>query len=137
MVRINRINHVAILIDDLESALSFWRDALGLTLSRVDDNSSEMAKVAFLPAGNSDLELVIPTSGDSGLARQLEKRGPGIHHICLEVDDIVGMIAHLKTKGVQLINQEPKVNEAGKKYVFIHPKSAQGVLVELYELPKV
>ena len=137
MVRINRINHVAILIDDLESALSFWRDALGLTLSRVDDNSSEMAKVAFLPAGNSEIELVIPTSGDSGLARQLEKRGPGIHHICLEVDDIGGMIAHLKTKGVQLINQEPKVNEAGKKYVFIHPKSAQGVLVELYELPKV
>lgn len=136
MVRINRINHVAILVEDLESALSFWRDDLGLTLSRVDDNSIEMAKVAFLPTENGEIELVMPTSGDSGLARQLEKRRPGIHHICLEVDDIAGMMSHLKTKGVLLINQEARVNEDGKKYAFIHPKSTQGVLVELYELPK-
>jgi methylmalonyl-CoA/ethylmalonyl-CoA epimerase len=83
----------------------------------------------------TEIELVQPTTADSGLVRYLEKRGPGMHHICLEVDDIEGMLSRLKEKGVQLINQTPVIGSGGKKYAFIHPKSANGVMVELYELP--
>jgi methylmalonyl-CoA/ethylmalonyl-CoA epimerase len=135
MPEILKINHVAILVEDIESALSFWRDDLGLLLDREENNPVENVRVAFLPVGNSELELVMPSHEHSGLARQLEKRGPGIHHVCLEVDDILGMMTILKAKGIQLINQEPQISTDGKKYAFVHPKSTQGVLVELYELP--
>ena len=124
------------LVNDLESPLKFWQEALGLELTHIQDVPAELAQIAFLPVGGSEVELVRPTSLDSGLGRYLEKRGPGMHHICLEVDDIDGMLAQLKEKGVQLINEEPKVSADGRKYAFIHPKSANGVMVELYELPK-
>lgn len=135
MPKIKRIDHVAILVDDLENTLSFWRDALGMELTHVEDVPAEKSMVAFLPVGDSEVELVKPTTSDSGLARYLEKRGPGMHHVCLEVDDIEGMLARLKEKGVQLINETPMTGSGGKKYAFIHPKSANGVMVELYELP--
>lgn len=76
----------------------------------------------------------MPTSDDSGIAKYLSKRGPGMHHICLEVEDIVGMLAQLQVKGIRLINEEPRTGADGKKYAFIHPESTSGVLVELYEL---
>jgi methylmalonyl-CoA/ethylmalonyl-CoA epimerase len=136
MAIVKRIDHLAILVEDLEQPLSFWRDALGLEMTHVTDVPAEMAEIAFLPMGGSEVELVHPTTGDSGLARFLEKRGPGMHHICLEVDDIDGMLAQLKAKGVQLINEEPRTGVGGKRYAFVHPKSANGVMVELYELPK-
>ncbi len=135
MPKIKRIDHVAILVDDLENTLSFWRDALGMELTHVEDVPAEKSMVAFLPVGDSEVELVKPTTSDSGLARYLEKRGPGMHHVCLEVDDIEGMLARLKEKGVQLINETPMTGSGGRKYAFIHPKSANGVMVELYELP--
>jgi methylmalonyl-CoA/ethylmalonyl-CoA epimerase len=134
MAKILKINHIAILVDNLEATLNFWRDALGMGLTQVQDNTSEQAQIAFLPAGESEVELVRPTTVDSGLARYLEKRGPGMHHICLEVDDLAGMLAQLKEKGVQLINEEPRTAADGRKYAFIHPKSAHGVMVELYEV---
>ncbi len=136
MPKITRIDHIAILVDDLTAPLSFWRDALGMEVTQVKDLPSEAAQIAFLPAAGSEIELVRPTIGDSGLAKYLEKRGPGMHHVCLEVDDIEGMLAQLKAKGIQLINETPKVNAEGKKYAFIHPKSAFGVMVELYEMPR-
>lgn len=139
MAKVTRIDHIAILVESLAPPLTFWRDALGMELAQVKEVPAEMAEIAFLPAGGvggSEIELVHATSGDSGLARYLEKRGPGMHHICLEVDDIVGMLAQLKEKGIQLINEEPRLGEGGKRYAFIHPKSAFGVMVELYELPK-
>jgi methylmalonyl-CoA/ethylmalonyl-CoA epimerase len=136
MPKITRIDHIAILVDDLSAPLSFWRDALGMEVTHVKDIPAEAAEIAFLPAADSEIELVHPTTADSGLAKYLEKRGPGMHHVCLEVDDIEGMLAQLKDKGIQLINETPKVNAEGKKYAFIHPKSAFGVMVELYELPK-
>ena len=134
MPKVNRIAHIAILVDNMDGPLAFWRDALGLELSHRKDVPAEKAEVAFLPTGGSEVELVRPTSDDSGLARFLEKRGPGMHHICLEVDDIEGMIAQLKARGVLLINDEPRTGPDGRKYAFIHPKSAFGVMVELYEL---
>jgi methylmalonyl-CoA/ethylmalonyl-CoA epimerase len=134
MANIKRIDHVSVVVPDLQTALSFWQDALGLDLSHIETVTAEKSQVAFLPAGGSEIELVKPTTDDSGLARFLEKRGPGIHHICLEVDDLEEMLAHLKLKGIQLINQTALVGSGGKKYAFIHPKSAGGVLVELYEI---
>ena len=136
MTKVLRVDHVALLVEDIDQTLAFWRDALGMKLSHIDDNPAEQSRVAFLPLGDSEIELVQPTTTDSGLARYLEKRGPGMHHVCLEVDDIEAMLARLKEKGVRLINETPASNADGKKYAFIHPKSAYGVLVELYELPE-
>jgi methylmalonyl-CoA/ethylmalonyl-CoA epimerase len=136
MPKITRIDHIAILVDDLDATLKFWRDALGMEMVHIKDIPAEAAQVAFLPTGDSEIELVKPTTTDSGLAKYLEKRGPGMHHICLEVDDLPGMLAQLKARGIRLINEEPKVSADGKKYAFIHPKSANGVMVELYEMVK-
>ena len=118
----------------MDKALSFWRDALGLELHELRDVPAEKSQVAFLPLQGSEVELVRPTSDDSGIAKYLAKRGPGMHHVCLEVDDIEGMLAQLKSKGMRLINEEPRTAADGKKYAFIHPESASGVLVELYEI---
>lgn len=134
MAKVKRIDHIAVVIDDMQGTLEFWRDALGMEVTHIQDIPAEMAQIAFLPAGGSEIELVKPTTSDSGLAKYLEKRGPGMHHVCLEVDDIAGMLRRLKDKGIQLINEEPRVSADGKQYAFIHPKSANGVLVELYQL---
>jgi methylmalonyl-CoA/ethylmalonyl-CoA epimerase len=136
MAKVLRIDHIAVLVDDMEKTLSFWRDALGIELSHIEDVPAEKSSVAFLPLSGSEVELVKPTTDDSGLARYLEKRGPGMHHICLEVDDIQGMLTRLKEAGIQLINETPQTGSGGKKYAFVHPKSANGVMVELYELPQ-
>lgn len=134
MPKVKQINHVAIVVEDMQKSLTFWRDALGLELHELRDVPAEMSQVAFLPLAGSEIELVQPTTDDSGIAKYLAKRGPGMHHICLEVDDIDGMMTALKAKGVSLINEEARVAADGKKYAFIHPKSTGGVLVELYQL---
>ncbi len=134
MPRVKQVNHVAIVVDDLDKALSFWRDALGMELQGLRDVPAEKSKVAFLPLPGSEVELVQPTTDDSGIAKYLAKRGPGMHHLCLEVDDIEGMLSQLKSKGVRLINDEPRTAADGKKYAFIHPESTSGVLVELYQI---
>jgi len=131
---IRRINHVALLVDDIEQALEFWRDVLGLELAHVEDAPDQGSIVAFLSTGDQEVELVKPTTESSGIARYLERRGPGLHHICLEVDDIQECLAQLKSRGVRLINPEPTVGTGGKRIAFIHPESTHGVLVELYEL---
>ena len=136
MPNVKRIDHIAILTEDLDTALGFWRDGLGLEVSHMEEEAGEGAQIAFLPVGGSQVELVRSIKGDSGLARYLEKRGPGMHHLCLEVDDLVGMLSRLKAHGIQLINETPVSGTDGKKYAFIHPKSTYGVLLELYELPE-
>ena len=118
----------------MEAALAFWQDALGLELDRIEDVPAEKARVAFFPLGDSEIELVKPTAEDTGLARYLEKRGPGMHHICIQVEDIQAMIDQLSAKGVEMINETPVMKTDGKQYAFIHPKSTHGVLVELYQL---
>jgi methylmalonyl-CoA/ethylmalonyl-CoA epimerase len=131
---IKRIDHIAIVVQDIEQPLSFWHDALGLELTHVEEVPSQESIVAFLPSGQSEIELVKPTTPTSGIAKYLAKRGPGIHHICFEVDDIEATLAHLKECGVELINETPTIGAGGKKIAFIHPRSTSGVLVELYEL---
>ena len=134
MPKIKSINHVAIVVEDMDQSLTFWRDALGIELREVRDVPAEKSQVAFLPLDGSEVELVKPTSDDSGIAKYLAKRGEGLHHLCLEVDDIEGMLAQLKTKGIRLINEEPRKASDGKRYAFVHPESTSGVLVELYQL---
>jgi methylmalonyl-CoA/ethylmalonyl-CoA epimerase len=134
MPNVKQINHVAVIVDDMDKALSFWRDALGMDLHEIRDVPAEKSQVAFLPLPGSEVELVQPTTDDSGIAKYLAKRGPGMHHICLEVDDIDGMLSQLKSKGIRLINVEPRTTADGKKYAFVHPESTSGVLVELYQI---
>jgi methylmalonyl-CoA/ethylmalonyl-CoA epimerase len=134
MPHVKNINHVAIVVDDMEKSLHFWRDSLGIPLHEVRDVPAEKSQVAFLPLAGAEIELVQPTTPDSGLAKYLAKRGAGMHHVCLEVDDIDGMLAELKQKGIRLINEEARTAADGKRYAFIHPESASGVLVELYQV---
>ncbi len=133
MSKVNRINHIAIAVDDMEGSLTFWRDILGLKLEELRDVSSEASQVAFLPAGESEIELVKPTTQDSGLAKFLAKRGPGLHHVCLEVDDLQAVLDRLKSHQIRLINEEARTTLEGRKYAFVHPESTGGVLVELYQ----
>jgi methylmalonyl-CoA/ethylmalonyl-CoA epimerase len=134
MPKVKQINHVAVVVEDMEKALAFWCDALGMELHELRDVPAEKSQVAFLPLPGSEVELVMPTSDDSGIAKYLAKRGPGMHHVCLEVDDIDGMLVQLKAKGIRLINEEPRTAVDGKQYAFIHPESTSGVLVELYQI---
>ncbi|TFH36347.1 MAG: methylmalonyl-CoA epimerase [Anaerolineales bacterium] len=134
MGSIMRINHVAIIVEDIEDALDFWRDNLGLKLSHVEDVPDQDALVAFFPVGEAEVELVQATSEDSGIARYLQKRGAGVHHICFQVDDIDSFLQTMKSQGVRLINEQAIIGTGGKRIAFIHPESTHGVLVELYEL---
>lgn len=134
--RITKIEHIAVVVEDINAALAFWRDGLGIEVTQVRDVPAEGARIAFLPLGESEIELVQPISADTGLSRYLATRGSGMHHVCLGVDDIQEMLDLLKGKGVQLINEAPRIDESGRMYAFIHPKSTGGVLVELYEVPK-
>jgi len=133
VARITKINHVAIAVSDIEPALAFWRDILGVQPDHIEDVPSQKSRVAFLPVGGSEVELVMPTEADTGLARFISEKGPGVHHLCFEVDDIEGLLVELKSKNVRLIN-ETAVELPGRKMAFIHPKSTGGVLIELYQL---
>ena len=131
---IKNINHIAVIVPELDNALDFWEGALGLKLARTESVPSEGVDVAFLPVGGSNIELMKPTMTDTGVARFLEKRGPGIHHMCLEVEDIEAVMARLREHNIQLINEQAVEGHGGRKYAFVHPKSTGGVLVELYQL---
>ncbi|MCK6583056.1 MAG: methylmalonyl-CoA epimerase [Anaerolineales bacterium] len=134
MPQIKAVNHVAVVVEDMEKSLAFWRDALGIELHELRDVPAEKSQVAFLPLAGAEVELVMPTTDDSGIAKYLAKRGQGMHHLCLEVDDIEAMMAQLKGKNIRLINEEARTAADGKKYAFIHPESSGGVLVELYQI---
>jgi methylmalonyl-CoA/ethylmalonyl-CoA epimerase len=131
---IKKIDHIAVVTPDLEEARRFWVDGLGLDLGRVESVPEEAVDIAFLPVGDSEIELLQPTDPESGVAKYLAKRGPGMHHLCLEVDDVEATLERLRSAGIPLITETAKVNHEGKKYAFVHPKGTGGVLVELYEL---
>ncbi len=130
---VKRIDHIAVVVDDIEGALNFWRDGLGMEMTHLEEVKEQESIVAFLPTGGSEVELVKPTTDTSGVAKYLAKRGPGMHHICVEVDDIHATLAQLKAKGVKLINETPTIGAGGKQIAFVHPSSTSGVLVELYQ----
>ena len=127
-----RIDHIGIVVRDIEQALEVYQAALGLPLKDVMEIRDQKVRVAFLPAGDSNVELVQPTSGDSGVAKFLDKRGEGIHHICIQVPDIESALARLQAHGVRLIDEAPRQGAHGR-VAFVHPKGAHGVLIELVE----
>ena len=128
------IDHVGVAISDLGESLKFFRDALGLELDAPEDIPSQRVRAHFLQAGDPTVELVEPTSEDSAIAKFIAKRGPGLHHLCLRVDDIVSALAELKAKGVRLIDETPRPGAHHSLGAFIHPASTHGVLVELKQL---
>lgn len=131
---IKRIDHIAIAVQDLDQSLGFWEKALGLGVHEIRNVPEQAVDIAFLPVGASEVELVKPMTADSGIAKWMQKRGAGIHHICFEVDDIRATLAELSAQGMELIDKEPRTSADGKLYAFVHPKSAGGVLIELYQL---
>lgn len=130
-----RIHHVAIVVPDAAAALPFWRDALGLSVGGVHGEPAQGVAVTFLPVGDGAVELVEPTGDASGIARFLAARGPGLHHVCLEVDDLDAAVARLRAHGVRLTSDGPQTNAGGRRMIFVHPAATGGVLVELYDRP--
>lgn len=128
------LDHVAIAVKDLDASLAFFRDALGLHVEPAEDVPSQRVRAQFIPVGASSLELLQATAPDSPIAKFLETRGPGLHHITLRVDDIRAALAQLRERKVRLIDEEPRPGAEGARVAFIHPSSAQGVLVELKQV---
>lgn len=126
-----RVDHIAIAVKNLESALSFYKDQLGVDLIDIETVSEQGVKVAKLDIGNTHIELLEPLGEDTPVGRFIEKRGEGLHHICMGVEDIDTGIEGLKKSGVRLIDETPKIGAGGAKIAFVHPKSTGGVLLEL------
>jgi methylmalonyl-CoA epimerase len=125
------LDHIGIAVRDLDKALEFYRDALGLEIGEAEDVPSQQVRARFVPVGDASLELLEATGEQSAIARSIERRGPGLHHVTLRVDDIVAALAQLKTRGVRLVDEVPREGAGGSLVAFIHPSAAQGVLVEL------
>lgn len=125
------LDHIGIAVADLQAALLFYRDALGLEVDEPEEVASQRVRAHFVPVGGPALELLEATADDSPIAKFIAKRGPGLHHVTLRVADIAGALARLKSRGVQLIDAEPRAGAQGSLVAFIHPSSTQGVLVEL------
>ena len=129
-----RLDHIGIAVANLDDALAFYRDALGLEIEAPEEVASQRVRAHFIPAGEGALELLEATADDSPIAKYVAKRGPGLHHVTLRVDDIAAALAQLKARGVRLIDDAPRPGAHGSLVAFIHPASAHGVLVELKQV---
>ena len=130
-----RIDHVAIIVRNIEQALVFYRDMLGIMPGEIKEVPAEQVRIAFLPMGGpagSEIELIEPTTPVSSMAQFLEKRGEGLHHICLEVESIDAALAEMQEKGAPVLDKQPRVAAEGRA-IFVHPKGTHGVLLELLE----
>ena len=134
MARVLRINHIGLATESIAEALRVFGDGLGLAVSGEEEVPGDNVRVVFAPVGESRFEFLEPVGFEGPLQKFLEKRGPGIHHICLEVEDLSEMLQHLDALGVELIDREPRPGANGTMVAFVHPKSANGVLVELVEM---
>ena len=130
-----KIDHIGIATEHLEDGLANWRDALGLTVQETEEVAEQRVRVAMLPIGDTRVELLEPTTPDSAVGKFLAKRGPGIHHIAVKVQDINASLAELKRKGARLIDETPRIGAGGCLVAFVHPTSAHGVLLELVQHP--
>jgi len=129
------LDHVGIAVQDVPAALAFYRDTLGLEVEEAEEVASQHVRARFIPVGDSALELLEATSEQSAVARFVAKRGPGLHHVTLRVEDIHAALAHLKARGVRLVDDSPRQGAEGALVAFIHPSAAHGVLVELTQRP--
>ncbi len=132
--RVGAIHHVAVVVRDMDTAVRFYHDTLGLALGSVVPVPSDGVRIAFLPVGPSRIELVEPSDPSTGVARFLESRGEGFHHVCFEVPDLAGTLAEMEAAGVEVIDHAPRPGAEGP-VAFLHPRSCHGVLVELIEEP--
>jgi methylmalonyl-CoA/ethylmalonyl-CoA epimerase len=128
------LDHIGIAVKDLTAALAFYRDALGLEIEAPEEVASQRVRAHFVPVGEAKLELLEATAADSPIAKYVDKRGPGLHHITLRVDDIEAALAQLKAHGARLIDEHPHPGAEGSLVAFVHPASAHGVLVELKQI---
>jgi methylmalonyl-CoA/ethylmalonyl-CoA epimerase len=128
------VHHVATVVRSIDESLGFYRDILGLPLERVMDVPADRVRIAFLTVGESRVELVEPTDDTTGVARFLASKGEGFHHVCFEVDNLAETLLRLEIEGIELIDTAPRRGAEGP-VAFIHPRSGQGVLVELIEAP--
>ena len=129
------LDHVGIAVKNVDEALAFYRDALGLEVEQPEEVASQRVRAHFIPAGQSALELLEATAPESAIAKFVERRGPGIHHVTLRVEDLAAALAHLKARGVRLVDEQPRPGAEGALVAFIHPSAAHGVLVELKQAP--
>ena len=129
------LDHIGIAVDDLEATLGFYRDALGLDVGALEELPAEGVRLRFVPVGDASLELLEATRPDSPIARYIEKRGPGLHHVTFRVDDIEAALARLKAHGARLIDEAPRKGADGTRIAFVHSSATRGVLVELTERP--
>jgi methylmalonyl-CoA epimerase len=125
------LDHVGIAVKDLAQALAFYRDALGFEVEAAEEVASQRVRAHFIPAGGASLELLEATAGDSAIAKYIEKRGPGLHHITLRVEDIDAALTQLRARQIRLVDESPRPGAEGARVAFIHPSAAHGVLVEL------
>jgi len=132
MSLIKKIDHIGIAVKNLDEAVEIYKK-LGFELKEIEEVAEQKVKVAMLPAGESKIELLEATSEDSAIAKFLEKRGEGIHHIAVGVEDIEKALENAKNNGLQLIDEKPRIGAGGKKVAFVHPKSTKGVLLEFVE----
>ena len=133
---IKRINHIAIAVNNLEEAARFYQTVMGLSLSGVEVVPAQKTRVGFFKIGESNIELVQPSEPDSPLVKFLETKGQGIHHLCLEVDDVEAEVKSFLEKGATMVDQKPRPGAHNTRVAFVHPKSSDGVLIELCEYPK-
>jgi len=127
----NTIQHLGVAVASIDEALAFWRDGLGLELKEVEVVEDQGVRVAMLPIGESRIELLEATGAETPVGKFIAKRGPGMHHLCVEVDDINAKLAELKTRGVRLIDEQARTGAGGALVAFVHPASTGGVLIEL------
>jgi methylmalonyl-CoA/ethylmalonyl-CoA epimerase len=135
-VKAKGLDHVAIVVRDLEKAIELYKSAFGLSLAEIEEVPEQKVRTAIFGHGMGRIELICPTTPDSGVAKYLDKRGEGLHHICVEVEDIEQAMGELRAQGAPLIDETPKPGAGGAKVAFVHPKGTHGVLVELRQGPK-
>ena len=132
-MKILKIDHLGIAVNSIEDGKNFWTDALGLEFEGSETVEEQKVTTAFFPVGESEVELLESTAPDGPLAKFLEKKGPGIHHVAFRVENVEEALAELKEKGIRLIDEKPRMGAGGAKIAFLHPKATNGILVELCE----
>lgn len=131
-----KVDHIGIAVPSLAETQKFYQDALGLHLHEIEEVPEQKVRVAMFPVGETNLEFLEPTSPESPIAKFIEKKGSGIHHVAIQVEDIDRLLADLKSRGVRLINETPVPGAGGKRIAFVHPASTGGILLELSQEPR-
>ena len=132
-MNVKKIDHIGIAVESIREALKFYKEMLGIKCTGIEEVASQKVKTAFLPIGESELELLESTDPEGPIGKFIAKRGQGLHHIALRVDKLEDALNELKEKGVKLIDEKPRPGAGGAKIAFVHPKSSNGILLELCE----